>query len=490
MKAITRRDLLRSLSTLCLGMAGGVVVSACRERIVEVPRIIQVQKEVTKEVTKIVTEIVRETAPAAAYPPPLPEAVEKAASAYPAPDPRVIVSADVMNYGWTLFGEQMSPAFEEMFPQIEIRWQSRTDWRDYPQRIATLHAAGQLGDLVEGPVGTLLSEWSQRGIVRPLDEIITADGFDASGIFQGVKDACRVDGAQIGLPFIGHGGENVLLYNKRAFGDAGIELPKAQWSLEQLREAGVKLAEDRNGDGQVDRFAYAVRAQLPSAYPMLHLFDGHLLSQDGRECTIDGEGGRACLQWAYDQIYKEHVAPPPAYLERGEIDMLLKGRLVALRHGFQTLVGLSRTDGYSEEIGGVVFPSHPQTGKRGTLAVGMAYCITQRSENPQSAFQWIKFMSGREMGVQMFLNGYAEPGCRPASWADARILERYPLCTQLAESADKAEAARLPWNLRTQECLDAWNQVLPSLLDGQRSPADCATLIAEMVNQVLDRPPE
>jgi len=139
-----------------------------------------------------------------------------------------------------------------------------------------------------------------------------------------------------------------------------------------------------------------------------------------------------------------------------------------------------------EDIGGILFPAREPGGRKGAVAEGMAYCISAQSRYPIEAFQWIKYMSGREMGVQMFLRGYAEPGCRAASWRDPRVLERCPLCARVADVAETAEAARLPWNLRLAECLRVWHEETERLARGDTTPDACAAAVAARIDPLLE----
>jgi multiple sugar transport system substrate-binding protein len=367
-----------------------------------------------------------------------------------------------------------------------MRWHPLSDWGEYPRRIAALHASGQLGDLVESPPGPLLARWASKRITRSIDDIVAADRLDTSGIFRSAMRFSLYQGRQVGLPFLCHAGENVLLFHKGLFDEAGLPYPNTDWTLEDMSKAAMRLTRDENGDGVTDRFGYALRPGLPGAYPMLSLFGAQLFSQDGRTCLINSENGIACLRWAQEQVRVRKIAPSPVQVERGSLEMLLEGRLAMLRHAFRTLVDLRRTG--ESEIGGTLLPKHPATGKIGTLASGMVYCISQNSRAPSEAFQWIKFMSSREMGVQMFLGGYADPGCRMASWKDARILEPFPLCAQIAAVADTAEIECLPANLRVGECLAAWNRAITPLLFGEVSPEECARQIDGDISAILALP--
>lgn len=90
----------------------------------------------------------------------------------------------------------------------------------------------------------------------------------------------------------------------------------------------------------------------------------------------------------------------------------------------------------------------------------------------------------------MFLGGFADPGCRAASWKDARILERYPICAQIVSAAEVADVERLPANLRISESLEAWNDRIAPLLLGEITPEECAKQIEKHISQILAQPME
>jgi len=481
---LTRRRLLRG-AALALSWAGAALLGACGQKIVEVQRIIEVEKEVTKEITRVVDRVVRETVIVASTPQVIEKMVEKVVTAQPPAKPRASVVAHATAYGWTVFARQMAPAFEEAYPHITIEWRSVSDWRAYPRQIAEFYAADQLGDLIEGPFGSLPAVWMQAGIIRSLDEIMAADAFDASGLFRAALRACRYQGQQIGLPFVADAGDNVLLYNQDLFQKAEAQPPSADWTLDALARAGAALTRSASAE-QAAVFGLGLDFALPSAYPLLHTFDAELISEDGRQTAINNDAGVAFLRWAYEWLHQRRAAPRPAQALAGLDAMFRGGQIAMWRGSLRQLAGMQQAAAATPPIGAALFPQHPATGRVGAAASGMAFCLSRRSQAPLNTFQWVKFITSQEMGVRMFLEGYAEPGCRVAAWNDPRILERYPICAALAEAADNAQVIPLPWNLRHAECLDAWNWAIRPLLTNETTPQDCAAQIARKVQQILE----
>ncbi|MCD6519182.1 MAG: extracellular solute-binding protein [Anaerolineae bacterium] len=399
----------------------------------------------------------------------------------PSPSPtRFTITIEAMHYPWDQFAQKISPSFKETFPNTTIRWRVQGDWRSYPQRIAALEASGTLGDLVETSPGTLLAFWAQNGLIRPLDELLLTEGFDTSGILHGVLEACYFKGQLVALPYLGHPGASLLLYNKELFAQAKLTLPDADWTLQDLQRVCQAFQRARTCWG------YFPYVHLPQAYPSLYLFGAHLFSQDGKRSAVQGEKGQAYLSWL---TKLSSFSLSPSRMERSPLYMFRTGQLAMLRHSFSTFQTLLSDARLAPHLGCTLFPQHPQTRARAAVATGIAYCITKASHIPQQALRWIKFLSSSEMGVQMFLQGYAEPGCRITSWKDPRVLEQAPICAQLAELADQATPPRLPWNLRTAECLQIWNREITRFLNNEKStPEGCLQTISQELERVLHKP--
>lgn len=475
MSHFSRRRVLQGAASILAGCLQPLALAACL-------RPIQVERVIEREVTKIVREtVVVESAPRIVE-----KAVEKVVTITPQPTPspraQTVLIADVMDYGWTRLGQQMTPAFEELFPHLAIEWRAPTLWPDYPQHIATLAAAGQLGDIVEAPLGALLVAWARQGVTQPLDAAIEAENLDTDAFLGGPWRACRHDAAQVGLPFIAHPGPALLLYHSDAFRRAEIEPPASDWTLADLQEAALALTPP---------FGLALNVELPHAHAWLDLFGTTLLSADGRRCTLRSEAGLACLQWLQDQTQRHRTAPLPHQVVRGPLHMLQSSQVAMLRETFGTLMRLAPAREGESPLKAALFPQRGEgSARRGALASGLAYAITRHSSLVREAMQWIKFMSSRETGVQMLLTGYGEPGCRCASWTDPRVLAAYPICGPLAEVADGAAPEPLPWNLDTAACMQAWNRRTPELLAGALSPAEAAAHIAEEIDAALASPEE
>ncbi len=484
MNHLTRRAVLRATLMICLDTASLYVLAACQRQ-----PAIQVEKVVEKEVTKIVKELVRETVIVPSTPEIVERTVEveKVVTTTPALKPRARIIAHGMTYAWTRFATQVAATFEEMFSGVTIEWDSLSGWQTYPEHIATLYAAGELGDLLEVPSGPLLVRWANNGILRAVDDLVATYGFDMAGLFKSALNDCKYKDRMYGLPFIGHPGASLLVYNRRLFDEAGVAYPQNQWTLDDLVQAGGKLTCDTDSDGRVDCFGYIVRYDNVNAYPMLHLFGAELFSRDGRGCLLRDADGITCVRWAYDQVHTHKIAPGYAQMEEGALAMFRRGKVAMMRQTLREFAELRRAEG-GQDFEAVLFPRHPTTNRVAAMSSTLAYGISSTTPSAHDALQWIKFMSSREIGVQMLLGGYSYPGCRLASWQDARVVALYPVCAQLGDVADVAESERLPWNLRLAECMRVWDEQIVSLWYDEVTPEECVAHIAQKIDSILSQP--
>jgi ABC-type glycerol-3-phosphate transport system substrate-binding protein len=476
MAYLSRRALLRGMARMGAAALLGAAASACRARVVQV----EVEKLVTvdRPVTKIVTEVVRETVVVQEPP----RVIERIVTPSPAPTTPVALRADVLDYGWTRLAQQMTSVFQETFPHITVEWRSLSDWRDYPDRVAILRASGQLGDLIESPSRTLTAAWAKDDVISDLTPIIEADGYDTGGLFPGALAAYRWRDRQVGLPHVAHGGEHVLLYDQDLFDQVGVAYPDARTTLADLTSAAEQIAATHR-----DLYGHTITASLPGSYPLLRAFGGELLEQDGSRCLVDEAGGRAFLHWLHEQVREIGAAPSPAEVERGAVAMWQAGRVAILRTSLRQAVALMDLQP-ERRIGVLPLPAMPDIEIAPALSAGVGYCVPATSRRAVEALQWIKFMLTREIGVRMFVEGYAEPGSRMATWQDPRVLDRFAHCAQLAEVVAQAERERVPANLATEPCYRLWGEYVARMLAGELSAEGAAGRIAAEIDALIGAP--
>ncbi len=116
-------------------------------------------------------------------------------------------------------------------------------WKDYWTKMATQTAGGNMADLIQMDYRYLF-EYVRRGALKPLDEYIGKSlmigDFDPAPLSGG-----KVDGKLYGLN-IGSNSQ-VLVYNTKAFADAGIKADVINWTREEFPAICEKITSATGG---------------------------------------------------------------------------------------------------------------------------------------------------------------------------------------------------------------------------------------------------
>ena len=116
-----------------------------------------------------------------------------------------------------------------------------------------------------------------------------------------------------------------------------------------------------------------------------------------------------------------------------------------------------------------------------------AYCITANSKAPEKAFEWIKFLTNKESGVQLGIIG-GTVGGRPDVYGDPELL-KIPYRPVFKDLMDNAQASRITANWRQTEAETALGQLMQPLWAGDAKP-DKAFLddVTAQIQTIMDKP--
>ena len=141
-----------------------------------------------------------------------------------------------------------------------------------------------------------------QGILSPLDELMKANGVEASTYNAAMIKGMTLDGKIVALPYDAE--PDVLYYNRQMFKDAGLEEPGTDYSTERFLSDLKALTSD-------GKYGLAVKPALMDNAPgsLAHSFGG-VVSKDGK-VTIDEQKFVDGVQFAFDLVAKEGVAVAP-----------------------------------------------------------------------------------------------------------------------------------------------------------------------------------
>ncbi|MEZ4710247.1 MAG: extracellular solute-binding protein [Caldilineaceae bacterium] len=382
--------------------------------------------------------------------------------------------------------DMMMPKFMEENPGIEIVRESFPG-DEFQTKVSTMLAGGTLGDAVWSALGgaTIYFQWAQ-GTIAPIDDLVASANVDLSEWYEGCINAITMEGNLLGLPFKAHPGWAVTYYNASAFEEVGLDVPTADWTLDDQIEV-AKALQKSEGD-QVVRWGY-----LPGAFEhawkallcVTRAYGGQLLNEDGTQFLLMEDEARQAVQYAWDLFNVHNVAPKPDQILGTVNEMWIAGQLAMNTAGtFRSVTDSAIGDTFEwMAVGNAKGPA----GVGGSDYEVDAYCVTSTSEHPNEAFQWVNYLCNHESGVQLGIIG-GTIGGRPDVYGDERLLE-HPFRQVFKELMDNAQASRVVGNWRQAEAETTFRQMCEPLWAGAEQPTEeFLSTIAVAVQDVLDKP--
>ncbi|HEU5316396.1 MAG TPA: sugar ABC transporter substrate-binding protein, partial [Chloroflexota bacterium] len=356
---------------------------------------------------------------------------------------------------------------------------------------AQLPDASWFGVVADGSGGR---ESASKGVFKPLDDLIKKDSkFDIKPYFKAFLDALTVNGKLYALPTHTHYGTNVLYYNKNLTDAAGVKVPDdGSWTHDEMLEAARKITKKDQ-----DIWGYWPSYGFPEFGAFwVRQFGGEFLDEAGKKCLIDSAEARAAFDWIYgvqtkaqviDDMFRV-VSGAPLNLT-GSRGLFAQGKL-GMHATTPGLVAEYNKPGQEEvkfPVGIALFPKAP-SGRRGTQASGSGMGIT-KLDKVDSVWQWLKFVTDKDNGVEQVFGGAGSPGGRTDVWNDAKLLKErgHIYSTIIKAYPNGAGSLRLPANFRYTATLTAIAAELDKFFKGQTSVADATSKAVQAANTELSR---
>ncbi len=223
--------------------------------------------------------------------------------------------------------------FKAQYPGKRIRIDIETlDWTSGFQKIDIAVASGRPPDVLISTSGIAL-KYARFGLLEAFDEHLADTDIQDFGPFY---DFAEYEGKHYFLPFIG--GNRYMVANLEIFRERNAMhlLPTEGdrlWTYEQFLEAARATTFDRDGDGDVDVYGFAMPFQRNSPQQdQMPFFWGHGARQfndSGDSLVINSDMGVRALQYMVDLEHVHRVVPRGSVgLRNNDVtDMWNSGRL-------------------------------------------------------------------------------------------------------------------------------------------------------------------
>ncbi|PSK95935.1 carbohydrate ABC transporter substrate-binding protein (CUT1 family) [Murinocardiopsis flavida] len=314
-------------------------------------------------------------------------------------------------------------AVTKAHPDIRVKLET-TSFDDYFTKIGTRMAAESSPCIVSTQS---LRVAALKDGMRPLDDLIAAQGADTGEFDTAALEGLQVDGAQYGLPY--DSGPMVMLYNKERFAEAGVAEPREGWTI-----ADFEVAADRLSTDGVHGFS-AFPGDL-AMFSMIRTRAGAQPVRENGELGLTAPAVERGIDWYTGLVHEQRSAPPLAGNDSTfPVNQFIAGNTAMVVDGPWDILHVSSESDF--DLGMAPLPAGPD-GTR-TLSAGSGFGIAKSCPVPEKAFAAIKVLTGEKVLTTLAAEGRAYPA-RPATqqaWLDnapAGAAEALGTAAETAES--------------------------------------------------------
>jgi multiple sugar transport system substrate-binding protein len=349
---------------------------------------------------------------------------------------------------------------------------------DYYNSLVTQIVAGTAGDITYMHHTNLAyQQYAHAGVLRAIDDLIARDRFDFSPWYPPVRPAMVFEGKIWGLPIRGQTVWNMLFFNPHLVSGAGLPDPET-WTHDDLTTNMHRLT-TRGAAGAVTTYGAMHHGWGDFSYTvsLMRRFGGEVMSQDGKQVTINSPECQAALQWYYDGWHRHRVLRNPR-LPQGEAiyDALGNGgvaMVISAQGGARANMHQAIKDAYQLEFR--VMPNGPGKRVGGFLAINSS-SILQASPHPNESWEVLKWLANKDSSYALATQqtGSNTPNLRRDSYCDERLLNDPRFSRKSMEAICKGAELREPdaliWNLRYADFNSLLQRRMNEVRDNQAEP--------------------
>lgn len=299
--------------------------------------------------------------------------------------------------------ESTVKAFMEAYPDIKVELMHIPN--DFQTKMQTMLASGTEPDLSYGNI--MSYNWAQEGKVWNVYELIEEDPtYDKDKLFDFAWYEWE-PGKSFG-GFIANGFQT-LMYNKKAFDDAGLSYPpltgEGAWTWDEMLDVAKTLTIDTSGRNAHDPdFDSTKIKQYGLKFPywwagwltMVRSNGGDLLSEDGKSFGLTSLEAIDALQKLSDLINVHHVCPSTTTKMPNLATSLQSGMVAMAIDGTWSMADLALTPNIEWGVGIL-----PKMSDVKYIITSGTLCIMKSTEHPKEAWELYKWVLDPEHALDL-----------------------------------------------------------------------------------------
>ncbi|MEK3723000.1 ABC transporter substrate-binding protein [Paenibacillus sp. FSL H8-0034] len=301
--------------------------------------------------------------------------------------------------------EQLADTFNKKNTGVTVEAIHVPAFDQYLQKVQTTMASGTAPDVINFVHNDVYS-FASRDVLFDMTDWIKRD-WDKEKLGENLPDlmeGMKYDGKQYALPR--NAGGWYTYYNKTLFDKAGVKYPDESWTWETLIEAGKKLT---NNSTNANERTWAIAFDAKSSAQHINYIwqsGGDYFNKDKTALLFDSPKTKQGLQFMYDLMYKEKIAPEPSVTtSQKPLDLFAAGKLAMVQDSMGNIPRFTETKDLKWGI--AYLPKGPENRFGRIGATGLA--IPKGSKNKEAAWEFIKYVNGAEGQQLLAKDGFSAP---------------------------------------------------------------------------------
>jgi multiple sugar transport system substrate-binding protein len=348
--------------------------------------------------------------------------------------------------GWT-FRPDMVQAYVNFFNKTygeQVNY-STLPW---PQFHQTLEARAFAGDIVDVMYcfHSFRERWSQRGVIRALDDLPGADELKKAMAPASLANLQNRDGKLVALPYFVN--LYIMMYNEPLLQKAGFQKPAASW--DELVEQCVKLKKDKHSEYPfLPNWNPTITGTTPQFLTDCFA-EGAKVFDDKNKLVIDQDPAIARVMERWQRAYELGLVTPEIFTKPSSTDvhrMMYTGRYAyysSISNYLQTIASNEKESQLAPKKAKMM----PYPGKTGdTYSWVDSYVLNANTKSLESAWKLMRFIGGnlnKDWYVQRqwaFSSGLDCP--YPALYDNAEVVASYANWVDLPMLRKQYEKAKV-----------------------------------------------
>ena len=324
------------------------------------------------------------------------------------------------------------------------------------------------------------------GFIEPMNTFIEKDNYDLSQLEENILNYYKVDGELYSMPF--NSSTPVMIYNKDAFKEAGLDPEKAPETFSQVIEAASKLKTDDTYGFSMLTYGWFFE-QLVATQGGLYVNEDNGRSGDATEALFNGPEGLNVFSFLDTMNKAETFGNFGTNWD--DIRAAFSTEKVAMYMDSSAGVANAITNS-PFEVGVAYIPHADEVERNGVVIGGASLWMSKgiAEEEQEAAWEFMKYLTSAEVQAQWHLDtGYF--AINPAAYDEENVVAKWAELPQFKVTVDQLQDT-VP-GLATQGALisvfpESRQQIVTALEDlyQGKDPQEALDQAAEGTNRAID----